>query len=161
MKEFGCILEACPPCTVQINENNAEEGLVSYTQRLWQETYPNEPFFLAAEQASSESIEKKSSNLLSGVDLLASTERQATFLWQVPGEQFDDIEFLNEGVENYYRFLCLKPKAQSKKQILVPTYQIDLMWHTHILSSIALYNKDCKAIVGSMFHYDNSLNDRT
>jgi Glycine-rich domain-containing protein-like len=48
------------------------------------------------------------------------------------GERFDDIEFLNAGVENYYKFLTLKPKA--KEVVLVPTYQIDLMWHTHILS---------------------------
>ena len=45
--------------------------------------------------------------------------------------------------------------------IIVPTYQIDLMWHTHILTSIALYNQDCKAIIGSTFHHDDSLNDRS
>jgi hypothetical protein len=45
--------------------------------------------------------------------------------------------------------------------VLVPTYQIDLMWHTHILSSLSIYNKDCEAMIGSTFHHDDSFNDRT
>jgi len=34
------------------------------------------------------------------------------------------------------------------------------MWHTHNLSSLRLYDNDCKAIVGSTFHHDDSFNDR-
>jgi hypothetical protein len=35
------------------------------------------------------------------------------------------------------------------------------MWHTHMLSSISGYNSDCKALMGSTLHHDDSLNDRT
>ena len=45
--------------------------------------------------------------------------------------------------------------------MLVPTYQIDLMWHTHILTNLTLYYEDCKAIMGSTMNHDDSFNDRT
>ena len=93
--------------------------------------------------------------------MLASTERQACFLWQISGERFRDADFLAEGVTNYIKFLALKPKAGKSQTVLVPTYQIDLMWHTHILSSIGDYNKDCIAIMGRTLHHDDSLTDRS
>ena len=98
-------------------------------------------------------------SLLSGFDLLASTDRQATFLWQVSGPKFHDMKFLEDGVRNYYKFLCLRKHAP--RQVIVPTYQIDLMWHTHILSNLSGYYKDCRAIMNSALHHDDSLNDRT
>ena len=154
-QEFGVILEANPPFALQTNPSFLGQGAAFLTRQLWQKLYPDEPFFLSEAQRSDEAIPR----LLSGFDLLASTERQATFLWQVSGERFDDVDFLEEGVGSYYKFLTLKSKA--KQMILVPTYQIDLMWHTHILSSISLYNKDCTAMIGSTFHHDDSLNDRS
>ncbi len=35
------------------------------------------------------------------------------------------------------------------------------MWHTHILASIARYKTDCKFLMGSTLHHDDSLSDRT
>jgi len=35
-----------------------------------------------------------------------------------------------------------------------------MLWHTHMLSSIAGYNSDCKTIMGSTLHHDDSLDDR-
>jgi hypothetical protein len=130
--------------------------------------YSNEPFFLSETQeesppptlANSPGVRDDNDNL-GGFDLLASTERQATFLWQISGERFRDDEFLAEGVENYIKFLKLKPKAWKSRILLVPTYQIDLMWHTHILSSIGDYNKDCTAIMGRTLHHDDSFTDRS
>ena len=153
VQEFGVLLEANPPFALQTDDEC--QGKAFRTRKLWQESYPEEPFFLSEIQERDEVIPR----LLAGFDLLASTERQATFLWQVSGERFEDIDFLNQGVENYYKFLLLKPKA--KQMVLVPTYQIDLLWHTHILSSLSTYNKDCEATIGSTFHHDDSLNDRT
>jgi len=45
--------------------------------------------------------------------------------------------------------------------ILVPTYQIDLMWHTHILTSLTNYNADCMRLCGSLLNHDDSINDRS
>jgi hypothetical protein len=159
MQEFGVILEASPPFELQSSDNSDGKGAAFTTRQLWQKAYPDEPFFFSEIQKSDEASPSSSGLLLSGFDLLSSTERQATFLWQVSGERFEDIDFLNEGVENYHKFLTLKPKA--KQMILVPTYQVDLMWHTHILSSTSLYNKDCTAMIGSTFHHDDSLNDQS
>ena len=138
--------------------------MVEQTRTLWNELYPNESFFnndegvvdIDAEQEDIKSL------LLGGFDLLCSTDRQATFLWQVSGPKFACDDFLGDGIVNYYKFLKLQRASKKKKgMILVPTYQIDLMWHTHILSSITNYNADCKAIIGATMNHDDSFNDRT
>jgi len=184
------LLEANPPFTFQfpphvkeyyaksVATKECEEGvptpelIAEQTQALWNLRYPDEPFFLPmngeneetisnnADEKKDESDELKSA-LVGGFDLLGSTERQATFLWQVAGERFEDTDFLEEGAENYRRFLQLKPLAAKSRVILVPTYQIDLMWHTHILSSLTNYHKDCRLISGSTLHHDDSLTDRS
>ena len=127
------------------------------TRRRWLQLYPNDPFFLDHNIPLKE--EAQTEELLGGFDLVGSTERQGAFLWQVSGERFDDVDFLREAVDNYHKFLLLRPKANGT--ILVPTYQIDLMWHTHILSSLRKYTKDCRAITGSALHHDDSLTDRS
>ncbi len=163
-------LEAKPPFTFQIPDSPSHDNSTeAATRDVWNSMYSNEPFFLSESQeesppptlANSPGDRDNNVNLLSGFDLLASTERQATFLWQISGERFRDDEFLAEGVENYIKFLKLKPKAGKSRTVLVPTYQIDLMWHTHILSSIGDYNKDCTAIMGRPLHHDDSLTDRS
>ena len=82
-------------------------------------------------------------------------------MWQVSGERFGDTDFLKQGVLNYYRFLKFNPSASKQGIILVPTYQIDLMWHTHTLTSIYMYNTDCVSIMHSTLHHDDSLTDRS
>ncbi|KAI2495980.1 Glycine-rich domain-containing protein-like [Fragilaria crotonensis] len=164
-------LEAKPPFSFQIPDTFDDDSSTEATTRgIWKNMYSNEPFFLSDSQEESPSPtltgllcdgRGKSVDLLSGFDLLASTERQACFLWQVSGERFCDDDFLTEGVKNYIKFLLLTPKARKLQSVLVPTYQIDLMWHTHILSSIGDYNKDCIAIMGQTFHHDDSLTDRS
>ena len=66
---------------------------------------------------------------------------QTSFLWQVSGPQFSDDDFLKEEINEYYKFLLLKD--DDKLLPLVPTYQIDLMWHTHILINCRQYIEDC------------------
>lgn len=156
----GVVLEANPPFTLQSSDYTQKASVAESTRLLWDQAYPNEAFFSNAGPAETKQSEA-APKLLCGFDLLGSTARQATFLWQVSAERFDDDDFLEEGVENYAKFLQLKQKATAKHIILVPTYQIDLIWHTHILSSIAKYNKDCKAISGGMLHHDDSLTDRS
>ena len=96
--------------------------------------------------------------MLDGFDIAASSECQANFLWQVSGPRFADDDFLEQGVENYYKFLLLKNYSSLP---LVPTYQIELTWHTHMLVNTGNYNKGCICLHGSTFHHDDSLNDRT
>jgi hypothetical protein len=63
-------------------------------------------------------------------------------------------------VQNYHKFLKLS-STEEMSLPLVPTYQIDLMWHTHMLWSLRVYHFDCVSIRGEKFHHDDSLNDRT
>ena len=167
----GRIIEARPPFVMvhpSVFTSNMEHSSLlehpkcdRYFQRtidLWKEMYPYESFFLDVDKETK--VESPPLSLLNGFDLLGSTERQADFLWQVSGERFGDDDFLREGVLNYYRFLQLMPDATRQGIILIPTYQIDLMWHTHMLSSIEMYNKDCIRIMNSTLHHDDSLTDR-
>jgi hypothetical protein len=118
--------------------------------------FPNDTFFLSPEDAE-ECLCLKDTHLntvrfdaefvvdwskkLYGYDLIASAACQASFLWQVSGPRFSDDDFLKKGINEYYKFLLLK--GDGKLLPLVPTYQIDLMWHTHILINCRQYIEDC------------------
>jgi hypothetical protein len=141
-----------------------------YARDVWKESYPSEPFFLPQQDQSAvgETMAPPYLGGLCGFDLIGSTTRQATFLWQISGPDFfyagkDTFKFevLEQGVQNYNSFFKLKRQRGAKKQMLVPTFQIDLIWHTHILSSIKKYNEDCIRILGSKFDHDDSFLDRT
>jgi hypothetical protein len=112
---------------------------------VWAKHYPDEPFFLEEEQEGDtvEAPDSASSPPVGGFDLARSTMRQNTFLWQVSTPSFQDPRFLQEGERKYRSFLALKADHP-----LVPTFQIDLMWRTHMLSSITQYNEDCVAARG-------------
>lgn len=166
--------------------------MCSETRRLWEKLYPGEPFFLHYDK--DDSFNENYSNvdnhlqvhyskptkhglLLDGFDLYGSALRQATFLWQVSSPAFGHDDFLQDAVVNYSRFLSLKKHCttdtdtdvvgnnnQKQVTIVVPTYQIDLMWHTHMLADCdgAAYRKDCRRILGNKtLHHDDSLNDRS
>jgi len=145
------------------------------TRALWSDLYPDEPFFLnednAKEKQEKETTESNhSEEFLDGFDLRGSTDRQSAFLWQVSGPLFSNDRFLKDGIERYHKFILLRRKANDKNNnknnkiaIVVPTYQIDLMWHTHILSSLAMYHRDCRSLLGdrSSLNHDDGLNDRS
>jgi hypothetical protein len=170
------VLDASHPFVFQLENNDANETLSisrehtdisRRTRELFLGMYPNESFFLK-EPTSQQSDFREAKNTvgvqkntqLAGFDVVESCIRQATFLWQVSGPRFSTVEFLEEGVSNYAKFLRLMGE-KSKPQFLVPTYQIDLMWHTHMLASIAKYHKDNMRVNGCTLEHDDSLNDRT
>ena len=159
-KEFGKIVEAPEPFCFQhdTDQQGTEEIL---TQKSWDLNYPDQPFFLQETKDDGGEKEDKNRDVqeVDGFDLLGSATRQSMFLWQVSQPRFEDVAFLQEGVEKYAQFLALE--SESTKFLLVPTYQIDIIWHTHILSSITNYLKDCQKIRGKVFDHDDSLDDRT
>ena len=149
------------------NDTDASEeeyaDLCSHTKLLWTKLYPHESFFLKTEDNPNSPLKSTSTptdaGLLGDFNVLDSCERQSTFLWQVSGDRYDDNSFLLEGIENYIKFLHLMTSS-SRPEFIVPTYQIDLMWHTHMLTSIANYHKDCVAMTGSIIEHNDSLTDR-
>jgi hypothetical protein len=174
-QRFGKLVEAENPFVCQLPDG-LDESLdeknrkgCEITRRRWSDLYAQEPFDSKPvredqnieEMKRSDPDEYQHRRLLNGFDLVESCSRQSTFLWQVSGDRFQDSIFLSQGVENYSKFLQLKASSKGRTIIIVPTYQIDLMWHTHILCSISKYNEDCLKIMGCTLHHDDSLNDRT
>ena len=156
-KCFGATLEARPPFAVQLG-GRSEDG---HTQAMWAGAYPEETFFVThAHNGPPVCQPGPAIGMLDGYNLPAACERQSSFLWQISSAEFEETQFIVNGQTNYYKFLCLRNFTPADK-IIVPTYQIDLMWHTHILASISGYQMDCTAIIGKMLSHDDSLNDRS
>jgi len=77
----------------------------------------------------------------------------------VSDKSYSSDLFLRQGCDNYSKFIQLMSKKEHK--YIVPTYQIDLMWHTHILSSIHQYHEHNMKVNDTIMNHDDSLNDRT
>ena len=125
-ERFGILIDATLPFTLQYAGAEvvySDKSLM--TQDLWSKEFPDTTFFLDNNQGKTHLICHDVSHvtkvMVGGFDLLGSADQQATFLWQVSSPSFDDIDFLEQGVNNYCRFLLLKPMAQRLGTILVPT----------------------------------------
>lgn len=73
----------------------------------------------------------------------------------------DDV-YLEGAVARYKGFLHLIKRNQEKSisQFCVPTYDIDLIWHSHQLRPVS-YCKDLVAILGRVLEHDDTDSDRT
>lgn len=99
---------------------------------------------------------KEPANKLS-VDLAAVAERQSDVLYQVSLPQYSDPAFLSAACERYFKMLVLM--RENPGAFVVPTLDMDLLWHTH-LAFPAAYAQDTRRIVGSVVAHDDSVNDR-
>jgi hypothetical protein len=70
-----------------------------------------------------------------------------------------DDSFLRAAEQRYKGFLHLFSVTNSKF-FLVPTYDIDLIWHAHQHDPIS-YAKDIMQILGKVLEHDDSDSDRT
>ncbi|KAJ6685707.1 ENOLASE (DUF1399) [Salix purpurea] len=68
--------------------------------------------------------------------------------------------FLEEAVARYKGFLYLIKRNQGRsiKHFCVPTYDIDLIWHSHKLHPVS-YCKDLVAIIGRVLEHDDTDSD--
>lgn len=73
----------------------------------------------------------------------------------------DDI-FLEGAVQRYKGFLHMirRNKETKSKNFCVPTYDIDLMWHTHQLHPLS-YCNDMVSLLGHVLDHDDTDSDRT
>ena len=88
---------------------------------------------------------------------LSIFSRQGSFFYQVSLDHYRDSEFLVDAFTRYRMYLFLK--KQYKDKFLVPCYDMDLVWHTHQVSTLH-YTKDMNAILGFVLKHDDSVNDR-
>lgn len=70
--------------------------------------------------------------------------------------------FLQGAVARYKGFLHLikRNREKSLKRFCVPTYDIDLIWHSHQLHPVS-YCKDLNELLGKVLEHDDMDSDRT
>ncbi|CAN7019371.1 unnamed protein product [Brassica rapa subsp. trilocularis] len=130
------------------------------TEKLWKRLYPMEPYDLDLDMAISEPIspfEKCTS-----YDLVSAAKRQSSFYLEVSRANVDSEIIMEEAVGRYKAFLYLIKQNREKtiKLISVPTYDIDLIWHTHQLNPSSYY-KDMVKIFGNILQHDDTADSDT
>ena len=86
--------------------------------------------------------------------IASSARNQSSFLWHVRWIEYDDTSFLEDAVMRYENMITLM--KQHPKQFIVPTYDIDLIWHTH-LAFPSHYVEYCMRKTGRKVHHNDSV----
>ncbi|XWS29628.1 hypothetical protein CRYUN_Cryun24cG0045700 [Craigia yunnanensis] len=134
------------------------------TEEIWSRLYPNEPYDFDLTKTLSENA----SETLSGLDkhtkydLVSAVKRQSPFFYQVSRAHMNNDIFIEGAVARYKGFLHLikRNREKSIKRFCVPTYDIDLIWHTHQLHPVS-YCKDLNKALGKILEHDDTDSDRT
>ncbi|KAG0565461.1 hypothetical protein KC19_8G192000 [Ceratodon purpureus] len=149
-----------------------KESAIKRTKDLWSTLYVDESynieFGLTDEKSSHEQeigaissglkqLEIPSDLRKITYDLEAAVSRQKTFFYQVSQPFVRTESYLKSAEQRYKGFLYLF--TLNKGLFLVPTYDVDIMWHAHQLSPAA-YNRDCLAILKRVLNHDDTDSDR-
>ena len=121
-------------------------------QRLWAQS-TQEPFEVSYDDIP---VETEYSSRLS-YDIVSASNRQKEFYYNVYLPHFKVTPFLQSSLSRYKRFIALKRCTTGA--FLVPTYDIDLMWHTHQLCPLE-YTNDLNGFLGYVMEHDDSTTDR-
>jgi hypothetical protein len=78
----------------------------------------------------------------------------------VSGPRFSDDLFLTAAIERYDNFLRLMGSCGYRKHFYVPSYDVDLVWHTHMLSSPCAYHEETRLRAGEPVDHDDSVDER-
>lgn len=150
---FGKLVEANPPFEFQHEESN--DVTSSFTRDQWALRYPDAPFFHVHEDCG-EVVVCADVDGEVDFDFVGAALRQREFLWHISSPFYQDESFLSDGAQRYFKFL----KLSAQLHAIVPTFQIELMWRTHILSSLTNYNDICISLRGSKFDHDQFIADQ-
>lgn len=147
-------------CTVEhiVQDEHLYETSLAVSEQYWNKKYPDIPFSvdLTGSDIDVSQIERSRSYEFS-YDLEEAASRQMVFFYQVSLPHYKDSKFLENGLLRYKKFLFLKYK--NPETCLVPCYDIDLMWHTHMNFS-AGYRTVTELLLGGILTHDDSINDR-
>ncbi|XP_074301792.1 glycine-rich domain-containing protein 1-like [Silene latifolia] len=136
----------------------------STSEDIWSKLYPEEPYELDLERPFSEESLQKSSltQKITNYDLIAAVKRQTGFTYQVSRPHMVDELFLKEASARYKGFLhIIRTNRKTGLQSFgVPTYDVDLMWHTHQLYPDS-YCKDMKELIGGVLPHIDSNPDKS
>mmetsp|Transcript_58286 Transcript_58286/g.185750 ORF Transcript_58286/g.185750 Transcript_58286/m.185750 type:complete len:471 (-) Transcript_58286:508-1920(-) len=131
-----------------------EDGLVS---GQWSAFAGGEPYHPRAPGGVAVAAMEAADKAVVSCDLVASATRQSTFLWQVRWAEYEDPAFLARAARRYELMLGLMKRHP--RQFVVPTYDMDLMWHTH-MAFPADYAADTARLAGRVVGHDDSVNER-
>eukprot|EP01018_Ginkgo_biloba_P035013 Gb_25938 [translate_table: standard] len=159
LRFFGRLLDAPTPCG-----KDSHASAMNITAKLWENAYPTEPFSLDLDAADHFSEYKSQRHMRSDApriqyDLAAAIIRQRSFFYQVSLPHMSDERFLRAAEERYKGYLYLIKKCCGKS-FNVPTYDIDLMWHSHQLNPVA-YRNDMVELLGKVLGHDDTDSDRS
>lgn len=130
------------------------------TEQIWNKLYPSVPYDFGSTSVSFEKV--SGAGKYSQYDLLLAVKRQVPFFYQVSRPHMDNDLFLEAAVARYKGFLHLikRNRERSLKRFCVPTYDVDLIWHSHQLQP-ASYCKDLVKILGKVLEHDDTDSDRS
>ncbi len=132
------------------------------SRQTWAQYYPNEPFDLNPMDSNAGPPNVRSLNdTIHGFDLLASATSQAEFYWQIQPLFERRTQSFASAVLKYKRFMAMFRHLPTLDFKLVPTYEIDLIWHTHMTGGSANeYYHDCQWMCGKMIDHDDAYGGR-
>ncbi|CAH9105479.1 unnamed protein product, partial [Cuscuta europaea] len=136
------------------------------TEQVWKQLNPSEPYELDLASALSDgqhsTMPDKLINCSSNYDLVSAVKRQSSFFYQVSRPHMSSDLYLEGAVARYKGFLHLikRNKERSIRCFCVPTYDIDLIWHTHQLHPVS-YCEDLVELIGMVLEHDDTDLDRT
>ncbi|XP_062183509.1 glycine-rich domain-containing protein 1-like isoform X2 [Phragmites australis] len=150
-----------------LNNDNVESSIRTksklQSEKVWTELYPEEPFELEYKSSSDTAIDVNP-GAAEGIsyDLVSAVKRQSSFYYQVGTPTMHDQRFLEEALARYKGFLYLIKMNQEKgmQRFHVPTYDVDLMWHTHQLHPVT-YRNDMLKLLGKVLEHDDTDSDRS
>lgn len=143
---------------IQINSPTYKQ-LAQAAQQLWRDTFGSaEPYNVLAHTHPVVPQGAITYQSKCTYDLLQAAIRQSSFYYNVSLPHYKDATFLTKAFERYKKYLLLTKKHPSS--FLVPCYDIDLMWHTHQLMTVA-YRHDVAAILGYVLNHDDTDTDRS
>ncbi|KAK6151071.1 hypothetical protein DH2020_016003 [Rehmannia glutinosa] len=136
----------------------------SATEEIWKSLFPGEPYELDLASALQDNMrgQRVVGEKCTKYDLISAVQRQSPFFYQVSRPYMNDDRYIEGSVARYKGFLHLikRNKEKSIKSFSVPTYDIDLMWHTHQLHPVS-YCEDLLRIMGKILEHDDTDSDRT
>lgn len=131
------------------------------TRQLWSQKHDGEPFYLDFDETFDDDRARKKALIdfrsKLSYNIVGASQRQRKFLYNVSLPHYGDKKFLENSLTRYKQFLYLKVKFPDR--FLVPCYDIDLIWHTHMLNPVQ-YASDTMRIVGETLHHDDSVTER-
>ena len=111
-------------------------------------------FLSSPKQLGNEKSPKMDSDFVDRIVL--SAKNQSSFLWHVNWPEYEDGSFLEDSVHRYEMMLALMKKHPGT--FIVPTYDIDNIWHTH-LAFPCRYMEDCRRLAERVVNHDDKVGE--